>query len=320
MTTPAHRTRQVGWAAVITALALLAAACSAKIAGRPAGAIPALEAKIGRQFSADRIYTNMTNELPTNLDLAVQKAGWLDYHNINSWHFVGIQKECYAWSDIAAGTYDQWLTQQAKSLKAWGYPIYMSFQHEPTVDTATHPKCGTAAEFVAAYDHIVELFDANHVTNVTWVWALTSSNFGGAKGGPEAWEPHHYDVVGVDGYNHSDDWRTPQEIFQAAEDFATKVNKPLLIAEIGSDEQPGNPNGKADWITQAAALFQSWGNVPAVIWTNTNNGGNYWFDSSPQALAAFKAAGLAPYYQVKSNHFVDGGAIWGIYSGLNPPA
>jgi hypothetical protein len=31
------------------------------------------------------------------------------------------------------------------------------------------------------------------------------------------------------------------------------------------------------------------------MWTNSGNGGNYWLDSSPEALAAFKTAGLDPY-------------------------
>lgn len=316
----ASRKLRLASLAIFVALVGSLPACSRTITGKVAGEIPALEAKIGRHFSADRIYTAMTNELPTNLDRAVQAAGWLDYHNVNGWRLTGATKTCYAWADIASGTYDAWWTRQAQSIKAWGYPIYLGFTHEPTVDTATHPKCGTAAEYVAAYDHLVELFAANHVSNVTWVWAMTAATFGGAKGGPALWEPHHYDVVGVDGYNHSSEWRTPADIFQAAEDFATRRDKPLLVAEIGSDEETGNPNGKADWLTAAADLFKSWGNVRAVFWTNTSNGGNYWLDSSPESIAAFKAAGLDPYYTVRSNRFVEGRAIWGVYSGLNPPA
>jgi len=39
-------------------------------------------------------------------------------------------------------------------------------------------------------------------------------------------------------------------------------------------------------------LFHGWNANPvAVLWTNTNNGGNYWIDSSSQALNAFTTAG-----------------------------
>jgi endoglucanase len=255
-----------------------------------------LEGLIGRQFSSQRIYTNMSLNVPMGTDLAAQAQGIVDYHNINSFWLNGNTKTCDSWASVAAGTYDSWWITQAQNIKAWGYPVYLSFNHEPTVDSPTHPSCGTAPEYIAAYDHVVQLFAAQHVTNVKWVWTLTASTFNGTDGGPTAWEPSHYDVVGVDGYNHAFKWRTPQDVFQTAEDFARSRGKPLLIGEIGSDEQTGNPMGKANWITQAAALFKSYGNVVAVEWTNTGTGGNYWLDSSPQALAAFTAAGRDPYF------------------------
>ena len=299
---------------VVATLAVAVTYLAMRGVGEPGRTVESLQTLIGRQFSGERIYTNMAVDLPASRDRSVQSAGWLDYHDVNSWHLVGGAKICYAWGDIAAGRYDAWWFTQAQSIKAWGYPMYLSFMHEPSVNQSNHPQCGTPAEYVAAYDHLVQLFVAQGVANVTWVWTLTASAFAGAKGGPKIWEPAGYDVVGVDGYNHAIKWRTPRDIFQAAEAFASSRGKPLLIGEIGSDEQVGSANGKADWITQAAALFQSWGDVRAVMWTNTGNGGNYWLDSSSESLAAFTAAGRMQYYSVRSDHFVDGGAIWGIYS------
>jgi len=256
-----------------------------------------LEGLVGRDFSGERIYTNMTISVPGNTDRLVQSEGWMDYHNINSWYLNGSTKVCYSWSDIAAGKYDAWWTAQAQSIEAWGYPVYLSFTHEPTVDSSSHPQCGTAPEYQAAYDHLVQLFASQGVTNVKWVWTLTASTFKGGNGGPTAWEPSSYDIVGVDGYNHAYKWRTPQDIFQAAEDFARVHGKPLLVGEIGCDEITGNPQAKADWITAAAQMFKSWGDVLAIMWTNTDNGGTYWLDSSPEALAAFTAAGQDPYFK-----------------------
>ncbi len=172
----------------------------------------------------------------------------------------------------------------------------MSFTHEPGVNTQQHPLCGTPGEYRAAYDHVVQVFRSEGATNVKWVWTLTSSTFNGANGGPTAWEPASYDYVGVDGYNHSYKWRSPQEIFQAAENFAKLRGKPLLIGEIGCDELSGNPQAKAGWITEAANFFKSQGDAVAIMWTHTGNGGDYWLDSSPQSLAAFAAAGRYPYF------------------------
>jgi hypothetical protein len=251
-----------------------------------------LEDQVGRTFGGQRLYTNMDLNLPMSIDKSMQQQGKLDYHNVNSWTLDGAgNKICYSWSDIAAGRYDEWWTRQALSLKAWGYPVLLSFTHEPSVDSVNHPQCGTPSDYRNAYDHVWKIFNDQDVTNVSWVWTLTASTFNGANGGPAVWEPTHYDYVGVDGYNHADRWRSPNEIFQTSQDFAVLRGKPLLIGEIGCDEMPGNAQAKADWLTEAAELFESYGDVAAIMWTNTGNGGDYWLDSSAQAFAAFALAG-----------------------------
>lgn len=258
--------------------------------------IQLLEAQVGRNFSAQRVYTNMNGRLPTKTDVLVASRGWLLYHNINSFHPMNGEKVCYQWSDIATGRYDSMLIDRANEVREWGYPVIMSFTHEPNVDNPNHPLCGTASEYQAAFDHVVRIFDQQDATNVTWAWVLTAANFNGADGGPAVWEPQHYEIVGVDGYNHASTWRSPRDIFQAAADFAQSRGKPLMIGEVGCEERSGDPSAKANWITGAAALFKSWRDVNVVFWTHTGNGGEWWLDTSPQELAAFAAAGQDPYF------------------------
>jgi hypothetical protein len=258
--------------------------------------IQQLEAEIGRPFGAQRVYSNMNRGLPTTTDELVRSEGKTLYHNINSFHPVGGSKICYRWSDIAAGRWDAMLVERADEIRDWGYPVIMSFTHEPNVDTPVHPLCGNAPEYQAAFDHVVSIFDQQRATNVTWAWVLPAANFNGADGGPAAWEPQHYDIVGVDGYNHASGWRTPQELFRSAEAFATSRGRPLMIGEVGCEERPGDPAAKANWITTAAGLFATW-KVAVVFWTDTGNGGEWWLDSSPQALEAFAAAGRDPYFR-----------------------
>ena len=257
--------------------------------------IQRVESQIGRSFGAQRVYTNMNEDLPTRTDLLVGSQGRILYHDFNSFRPVNGHKVCYQWSDIAAGRWDTMLINRADEIRQWGYPVIMSFTHEPNVDSAVHPLCGTASEYQAAFDHVVSIFNQQGATNVTWAWVLTAANFNGADGGPQAWEPQHYDIVGVDGYNHASAWRTPQDLFQAAEAFARSRGKPLMIGEVGCEERSGDPNAKADWITAAAELFRSW-SVNVVFWTHTGNGGHWWLDSSGQALSAFAAAGKDPYF------------------------
>jgi hypothetical protein len=252
-----------------------------------------LEAQIGRTFSGQRIYENMDAPFPDQVDLLVKSEGGLIYHNFNSWYVNGSgQKICYRWSDIIAGKYNALLATMAQNVKAFDYPIYMSFTHEPTADVPNHPRCGTAPEYRAAYDHVWTVFHNQGVTNVTWVWTNSASVFLGQQGGPNMWVPVHYDVVGVDGYNRAFKWRTPSWMFGPAEAYARAHGKGILVGEIGCDEARGNSSAKANWYTAAATMFQGWSdNLVAVLWTNTNNGGDYWIDSSSQALGAFKTAG-----------------------------
>ncbi|MEA2509832.1 MAG: hypothetical protein QOG21_1914 [Actinomycetota bacterium] len=257
--------------------------------------IQKLESEIGRQFGAQRVYSNMNQPLPTETDRIVAGQGRLLYHNINSFYPQDGKKHCYYWSDIAAGRWDQMLADRADEIAQWGYPVIMSFTHEPTVNSSTHPLCGTAEEYRSAYDHVVSIFAQQGATNVTWAWVLTAANFNGGDGGPARWEPSHYDIVGVDGYNHADAWRTPADVFQAAATFAADRGKSLMIGEVGCEELPTDRSAKARWITEAADLFKTW-RIEAVFWTDTGNGGEWWLDSSPEAIHAFASAGEDPYF------------------------
>jgi hypothetical protein len=126
--------------------------------------------------------------------------------------------------------------------------------------------------------------------------------------------PADYDYVGVDGYlkwpcEPRLGYRSFARMFGPAERFAKEAGKPLIIGEVGVQEftacgrSSGSPAGKANWIAGAAATIKSWPNVRAICWTygsnlKTNlNVTLVWNeDSSPQALAAFRAAGLDPYF------------------------
>ena len=257
-----------------------------------------LQSRIGRDFTGQRIYVSMDASFPDPADTIVADQGGVIYHNFNSWHVNAAgQKVCYSWADIAAGKYNTLLATMANQVQAFlgRYPsetIYMSFTHEPTNGSAHHPRCGTASQFIAAYDRVVQVFKTQGVTEprVLWTWTSVASVFNGRQGGPTAWQPHTYDVVGVDGYNHSPGWRTPSQIFGNAEAFAVAHHKAILIGEIGVDEVAGHPAAKGQWYTAVSAMFRGWTNLDAIMWTNTNNGGDYWVDSSAQSLAAFEAA------------------------------
>ena len=198
---------------------------------------------------------------------------------------------CARWSDIAAGRYDGRWTTIAQQIQAFGYVIHLGFHHEMANDNAHHPACGTAADYVHAYDHIHSLFTRLGVTEVRWVWAPTASSFNMGTAG--RYMPSSFDIVGVDGYSRTRKWRTPSQIFSAAHRFALAHGKSLLIGEVGCDEFPGAPTRKANWLLAASNMFHGWTDLRAIMWTNTGAKRHlFWLDSSPQSLTIFRMVGV----------------------------
>ena len=254
--------------------------------------ISRLESEIGRQFSGERIYQNLsTVKIPTADMLDLASKGGLIYLNINSFFVRAGHSFCARWADVAEGKYDAQLTTIANEIIAFNYPIDLGYHHEMTNNVPHHPACGTPSDYVHAYNHIHELFNRLGVTIVTWVWAPTASSF--AQHTAWRYVPSSYDVVGVDGYNRIGHWRSAAQIFTAAHQFALSHGKPLLIGEIGSDEWPGYPLRKAYWLQSAANMFRSWDDLQGIMWTNTGaDGHRFWLDSSTASLTMFRMAGV----------------------------
>jgi hypothetical protein len=269
----------------------------------PYSAITKLEADIGRKFVVDRQYQVWNDLLPTKYVAWTSNQGRIPYVGWHAWMNTP-SGPAVTWKSIASGARDTWIRQQANSIKKWGRPMYLCFHHEPEDDK----QCGNAADYRAAYNHVWNVFDQVGVPNVTWVMSLMAFTFYKGNGGPEAWEPAHYDVIGVDGYNRAPclsgkEPKSFERIFAPARAFAQKRKKPLAIAEWGSVEanacgHTGDPMGKGKWITNAAATIESW---PEVIWASyshvTAKNYAFWVDTSSHSMDAFTAVGKRAYFK-----------------------
>jgi mannan endo-1,4-beta-mannosidase len=136
-------------------------------------------------------------------------------------------------TQIAAGTYDDYLRSYADSVSDFGHNVVIGFGHEMNADWYswgyTHVPAST---FVAAWKHIVTLFNAEGAYNVTWLWTLQADEPG--KTGPIAtWWPgaQYVTWVGIDGY-----YRVPSDTFASV--FGTTIDqvraftsKPVLLSE-----------------------------------------------------------------------------------------
>jgi len=158
--------------------------------------------------------------------------------------------------------------------------------------------------FIAAYRHIVDIFNNLGVANVTWVWCPNNGSAPDASWNTyDAYYPgdEYVDWAGMDGYNFgtSQSWSSWVEFFNIYNSFyhAMEVyNKPIMIGEYASVEDPQNVNRKANWITNAylytKAVFPK---IKAITWFHIKKyEGNVQTDwrinSSTNALNAYKTA------------------------------
>jgi hypothetical protein len=159
---------------------------------------------------------------------------------------------------IASGQYDKEIIALADSVKRVGAPVALSFAHEmngwwypwsvrvPNEQQVTN----RPMFFRAAWRHVWKVFQAQHVTNVTWVWTI--SRDGQRAGWPtlQEWFPgnRYVDWIGMNGY-----YRAPGQTFNYLYKdqlaiLRTFTPKPVLITETGVGPGPSQH-------TQIANLF-----------------------------------------------------------------
>ncbi|MGU3436601.1 glycoside hydrolase family 26 protein [Actinomycetes bacterium M1A6_2h] len=202
-------------------------------------------------------------------------------------------------SRIAAGEFDDYIRSWADSAAEFGKPMQIRFGHE--MNGTWYPWAvgvggNTAADFVAAYRHVHDIFMSSGATKVQWVWSFdSSSRRDGALDTAASTYPGdtYVDLIGIDGYNGGaagEFWQSPQDLFGRAIDMADRVGsgKPVWIYETGSGDELGD---KAQWIRDLFSYLSST-SVRGVLWFDFSKSGeaNWLLDSSDQTLSAAKEA------------------------------
>jgi mannan endo-1,4-beta-mannosidase len=103
---------------------------------------------------------------------------------------VQMDPEGISVASIASGQYDAYLTTYAKDVRAYHYPVVLSFGHEMNGYWYSWGYQNTSpAVFVAAWRHIVDLFRAQGVRNVTWLWTINIIHKRARVPSPGPWWP-----------------------------------------------------------------------------------------------------------------------------------
>ena len=258
-------------------------------------AIDKLQAQTGTTFAIDHRYFNWDDPFSVELMRNTAAQGRIP--------FLAFQTSGsgLTYKQIADGQGDDSLNARADAAKAFGKPLFVSFDHEPN---ARINKKGSPEDYVAAWRHIVTLFRDRGAKNVAFVYVQTAASF--RQGSPlddQLYPGDAYiDWVAADGYNFfgcpgkQAGWTPFKQIFTPFYAWGQAKGKPMMIAELGVSEDPSDPGRKADWYRQAASQVKDFPDIKAVVYYNAAPQCANWVDSSSQSLAGFRDFARSPYF------------------------
>lgn len=243
-----------------------------------------LEAALGRRLDIVHWFMSWDNDWDARLIQPLSDSGRLP---MLSWQPFGVDV-----ADIAAGRHDTYLNSWAAGAAAYGHVVYI--RPFPEMNGNWTSWNGQPEQLVAAWRHIVDVFDAHGADNVRWVWSpnvLDEPRT--ADNRMELYYPgeQYVDVLALDGYNWGSTrsyigWQSFSEMLDQAYGRITALgSQPLWMAETASAEAGGD---KSAWIADMFADSHLYPQLDAIVWFDENKETDWRIASSPAALASFQ--------------------------------
>jgi hypothetical protein len=169
-----------------------------------------------------------------------------------------------SWKSVAAAgpgsaLYNQ-IVHWADTIKARGGHVMVAYNHEP--EASAGGQHGSAADFIAAWRHVVTIFRNQGASNVEWTWQMTAYAFRVNSGSSQyaaKWYPGdaYVDNVGADAYNWntcgvgSGKYNELQFLGDPVLAFARSHHKAASFPEFASNQDSKRPT----WIRNAHQYF-----------------------------------------------------------------
>jgi hypothetical protein len=193
---------------------------------------------------------------------------------------------------IANGGSDAYITRFARAVKAFGNPVAISFGHEfngnwyPWGTTSA-----TAAEFVAAWRRIHDLFAAAGAKNVIWVWNTNIINPMPDVALKPYWPGSKYvDWVGLTGYFATTGPHTFAGIYgPTITEVRRFTSSPFIVAETSVETGPSEIQSVHNLI----GGVEGRSDVLGFIWFNYDKSGIDWTLGGRSEIRAAVAGSLA---------------------------
>jgi hypothetical protein len=269
------------------------------------------EKVLGSKLNGARVYRSWGQPVFSSDQLWARDTGHTLFVSIKSVKSGNVVK----WGDIAAARPGSALYQdmqaQAAQIKAFGARVYVTFNHEP--EAGSSRTMGTPAQFAAAWRTWVGVLRGAGATNARYVFTATAYGYARKDSySASLYYPgdSYVDDIAADAYNWGTcrsataNWRELSSIIDAHRRFGQlHPTKGLMLLEFGSAEDAAMPGRKAQWLSNARALFKqsAYSQYKAVIsWEGRAYDGskNCQFDylSSASATTAWRSMGLDAAY------------------------
>jgi hypothetical protein len=268
------------------------------------------EKRIGRKLDIVYTYHDMSRVQGARLEGQLlteeeQRVAADDHLLLLSWEskwWGGTKAQQPTWKQIANGDLDASVIDvQARRVKEFGKKVFLSFDLE--MDTRT-PANGTPEDYVRAYRHIHERFRQLGVTNVVWTW-ITTGYLEHADLIKRMYPGDEYvDWVAYNQYNyyrcHRTGWLTFAQTQRATHDWIRKNisdDKPLMLSEFGTANDPSRPGRQAEWYAQVPAVLKGLTGVKAALQWNYRDPGPHCdlAVANDQAWSSLRKAVSDPY-------------------------
>jgi hypothetical protein len=215
------------------------------------------------------------------------------------------------YTGINGGAFDAYITQSADELKQFGSTIFLRPFHEFNGNWypygLANQGADTAADtaFISAWRRVYTIFQQQGATNVKFVWCFNNASVPSASSNPwnnpaNAYPGDAYvDWIAFDMFNQGSmndgkAWQSFQQIINTPYSLAVSISsvKPIMIAEMASNEYGDNGTKKGSWISGMLSLLSgstdAYPNVKLISWFEGDpNGYIYNSESSEAAYSAW---------------------------------
>jgi len=253
-----------------------------------------IESDADRDYDIGHVFHSWDTAIPTTDDLMHLEDGRT---LLVSWNGTDTK-------EIAAGVHDEWIQRQAEAVRDLKTDILLRWLWEMD-GNRRRDWVHSGPDYVAAWNHIRDIFTDVGATNAAFVWCPNEFLFWDG-GDPEPWYPgdDRVDWLCADGYNwgaaaDADDWLAFEEIFGDFYAWAEPKGLPIMIGETGVGE--GSTGEKAEWIRSLPETLRTkLPEIDALVYFDkdfSDRGHRDWrVDTSPDSYAAWVEISNDPWF------------------------